>query len=189
MLSTCRRSALQPDALFHQARDPDQSGVCLDSLRSYPRNPHLGRLPRHQAIAQVYGGRVVRASEQMHGKTSPFCTRAKAARGFPPLTATCHHSLIAERETLLDCLEVTAWLEDGTIGPRHRDHLPARGAVPPGKCVDRRRPSTVGQFSDRAQQERRYFPPVDFLHVRAALRCDRCCRFGTCAAGTGPSWW
>jgi para-aminobenzoate synthetase component 2 len=78
----------------------------------------------HQSIAQVYGGKVVRAKELMHGKTSPVHHSDQGVfAGLPnPLTATRYHSLIAERESLPDCLEITAWLEDGTImGLRHRD--------------------------------------------------------------------
>jgi len=106
--------------------DPDQSGVCLDVLRELsPTVPTLGVCLGHQAIAQVYGGRVVRARGQMHGKTSPVHhSGAGVFAGLPnPLTATRYHSLIAERESLPDCLEITAWLDDGTImGLRHRDH-------------------------------------------------------------------
>ena len=106
--------------------DPDQSGVCLDVLRELsPTVPTLGVCLGHQAIAQVYGGRVVRAAEQMHGKTSPVQHNdAGVFAGLPnPLTATRYHSLIAERESLPACLEITAWLDDGTImGLRHREH-------------------------------------------------------------------
>jgi para-aminobenzoate synthetase component II len=106
--------------------DPDQSGVCLEVLRKLsPTTPTLGVCLGHQSIAQVFGGRVVRAKELMHGKTSPvFHGGAGVFAGLPsPLTATRYHSLIAERESLPDCLEITAWLEDGTImGLRHRDH-------------------------------------------------------------------
>jgi para-aminobenzoate synthetase component 2 len=106
--------------------DPDQSGVCLEVLRELsPTTPTLGVCLGHQSIAQVFGGKVVRARELMHGKTSPvFHGGAGVFAGLPsPLTATRYHSLIAERESLPDCLEITAWLEDGTImGLRHRDH-------------------------------------------------------------------
>jgi para-aminobenzoate synthetase component 2 len=106
--------------------DPDQSGVCLEVLRELsPTIPTLGVCLGHQAIAQVYGGRVVRAREQMHGKTSPVHhSGAGVFAGLPnPLTATRYHSLIAERDSLPDCLEITAWLDDGTImGLRHREH-------------------------------------------------------------------
>jgi para-aminobenzoate synthetase component 2 len=120
--------ALQPAAILISPGpgDPDQSGVCLEVLRELsPTVPTLGVCLGHQSIAQVFGGKVVRARELMHGKTSPvFHGGAGVFAGLPsPLTATRYHSLIAERESLPDCLEITAWLKDGTImGLRHRDH-------------------------------------------------------------------
>ena len=125
--------ALQPDAILLSPGpgDPDQSGVCLDILQHLsPSIPTLGVCLGHQAIAQVYGGRVVRAQEQMHGKTSPVLHNGDGVfAGLPqPLTATRYHSLIAERDSLPECLEVTAWLEDGTImGLRHRSHHHLQG--------------------------------------------------------------
>ena len=121
--------ALNPAAILISPGpgDPDQSGVCLEVLQELsPTVPTLGVCLGHQSIAQVYGGRVVRAKELMHGKTSPVLHEGQGVfAGLPnPLTATRYHSLIAERETLPDCLEITAWLEDGTImGLRHR-HYP-----------------------------------------------------------------
>ena len=104
--------------------DPNQSGICLEVLRQLsPTVPTLGVCLGHQSIAQVYGGRVVRARELMHGKTSPVHHSGQGVfEGLAnPLTATRYHSLIAERESLPDCLEITAWLDDGTImGLRHR---------------------------------------------------------------------
>jgi len=120
--------ALAPDAILISPGpgDPDQSGVCLEVLRELsPTVPTLGVCLGHQSIAQVFGGRVVRAKELMHGKTSPVLHEGQGVfAGLPnPLTATRYHSLIAERDSLPDCLEITAWLEDGTImGLRHRDH-------------------------------------------------------------------
>ena len=125
--------ALAPDAILISPGpgDPDQSGVCLEVLRELsPTVPTLGVCLGHQSIAQVYGGRVVRAKELMHGKTSPVLHAGQGVfAGLPnPLTATRYHSLIAERESLPDCLEVTAWLEDGTVmGLRHRDHPHLQG--------------------------------------------------------------
>jgi len=119
--------ALDPAAILISPGpgDPDQSGVCLEVLRELsPTIPTLGVCLGHQSIAQVYGGKVVRAKELMHGKTSPVHHSGQGVfEGLPnPLTATRYHSLIAERETLPDCLEITAWLEDGTVmGLRHRD--------------------------------------------------------------------
>jgi para-aminobenzoate synthetase component II len=125
--------ALAPDAILISPGpgDPDQSGVCLEVLRELsPTIPTLGVCLGHQSIAQVFGGKVVRANTLMHGKTSPVLHEGQGVfAGLPnPLTATRYHSLIAERESLPDCLEITAWLEDGTImGLRHRDHPHLQG--------------------------------------------------------------
>ena len=111
--------------------DPDQAGVCLEVLRQLgPSTPTLGVCLGHQCLAQVFGGKVVRARELMHGKTSPVRHSGQGVfEGLPdPLTATRYHSLIAERDSLPDCLEITAWLEDGTImGLRHRDYPHLQG--------------------------------------------------------------
>ncbi len=111
--------------------DPDQSGVCLEVLRELsPRIPTLGVCLGHQSLAQVYGGTVVRANQLMHGKTSPvFHGNQGVFEGLAnPLTATRYHSLIAERASLPDCLEITAWLDDDTVmGLRHRDYPHLQG--------------------------------------------------------------
>ena len=125
--------ALNPAAILISPGpgDPDQSGVCLEVLRELsPTVPTLGVCLGHQSIAQVYGGKVVRAKELMHGKTSPVLHGGEGVfAGLPnPLTATRYHSLIAERESLPECLEITAWLDDGTImGLRHRDYPHLQG--------------------------------------------------------------
>ncbi len=126
-------SALKPDAILLSPGpgDPDQAGVCLDVLKQLsPQIPTLGVCLGHQALAQAYGGRIIRASELMHGKTSPVHHRGEGVfAGLPqPLTATRYHSLIAERSSLPECLEVTAELTDGTVmGLRHRDHHHLQG--------------------------------------------------------------
>ena len=125
--------ALNPTAILISPGpgDPNQAGVCLEVLRQLgPTVPILGVCLGHQCLAQVFGGKVVRAGELMHGKTSPVHHSGRGVfRGLPdPLTATRYHSLIAERESLPDCLEVTAWLEDGTImGLAHRDYPRLQG--------------------------------------------------------------
>jgi para-aminobenzoate synthetase component 2 len=110
---------------------PDQSGVCLQVLSELsPTIPTLGVCLGHQSIAQVYGGTVVRAKQLMHGKTSPVLHGNQGVfEGLAnPLTATRYHSLIAERSSLPDCLEITAWLDDDTImGLRHRDYPHLQG--------------------------------------------------------------
>jgi para-aminobenzoate synthetase component 2 len=111
--------------------DPDQAGVCPAVLEQLgPTVPILGVCLGHQCLGQVYGGRVVRARELMHGKTSPVHHSGQGVfAGLPePLTATRYHSLIVERESLPECLEITAWLDDGTImGLRHRSYPHLQG--------------------------------------------------------------
>ena len=87
--------------------------------------PILGVCLGHQSIGQVYGGDVVRADRLMHGKTSPIHhAGASVFAGMPdPFEATRYHSLIVKRETLPDCLEITAWTEEGEImGLKHKEH-------------------------------------------------------------------
>jgi len=126
-LSLAAVEALKPAAILISPGpgDPDQAGICLEVVRQLgPQVPILGVCLGHQCLAQVFGGRVVRARELMHGKTSPVRHGGSGVfAGLPdPLTATRYHSLIAERESLPDCLEITAWLEDGTImGLAHRN--------------------------------------------------------------------
>jgi len=105
---------------------PNEAGISLDVVRVLgPRTPLLGVCLGHQAIGQAYGGRVVRASRVMHGKVSAIHhAGAGVLRGLPdPFEATRYHSLVVERETLPDCLEETAWSDDGLVmGVRHREH-------------------------------------------------------------------
>lgn len=106
--------------------DPDRAGICLEVIaKAAGRIPVLGVCLGHQAIGQAFGGRVVRAPVCMHGKVSAIHHTGQGVfAGLPsPFEATRYHSLIVERDGLPDCLEITAWLEDGTImGMRHRAH-------------------------------------------------------------------
>lgn len=111
--------------------DPDQAGICLDLTRAAAEagTPLMGVCLGHQTIGQAFGGKVVQAPEIVHGKLGEMHHAGTGVfAGLPsPLTATRYHSLIVERDSLPDCLEVTAWLADGTImGLRHRD-LPIHG--------------------------------------------------------------
>ena len=125
--------ALRPDAVLISPGPgtPADSGVCREVIRELgPSVPTLGVCLGHQAIAEVFGGSVVRAPELMHGKTSPVHHQGEGVfAGLPqPFTATRYHSLIADRESLPGCLEVTAWLEGGMVmGLRHREHLHLQG--------------------------------------------------------------
>jgi anthranilate synthase component 2 len=119
--------ALKPEGIVLSPGpcDPDQAGICLPlSLAAGELGvPLLGVCLGHQTIGQAFGGKVVRAREIVHGKTDLIHHSGKGVfRGLPsPIRGTRYHSLVVERESLPDVLEVTAWLEDGTImGLRHR---------------------------------------------------------------------
>ena len=111
--------------------DPDQAGICLPLTRAAAeaRVPLLGVCLGHQSIGQAFGGRVVRAPDIVHGKLGAMHHSGQGVfSGLPsPLMATRYHSLVVERDSLPECLEVTSWLEDGLImGLRHRE-LPIEG--------------------------------------------------------------
>ncbi len=105
---------------------PNEAGISLELIRELgPTTPILGVCLGHQSIGQVYGGDVVRADRLMHGKTSPIHHNGSSVfKGLPsPFEATRYHSLIVKRDTLPDCLEITAWTEEGEImGLRHKEH-------------------------------------------------------------------
>ncbi|MFP1645030.1 anthranilate synthase component II [Pontitalea aquivivens] len=108
--------------------DPAQAGICLPLTLAAAEAgmPLLGVCLGHQTIGQAFGGRVVRAGEIVHGKMGTIHHAGKGVfRGLPsPFLATRYHSLVVDRDSLPDCLEITAWLDDGTImGLRHRDKL------------------------------------------------------------------
>ncbi len=111
--------------------DPDQAGICLalTAAAAETRTPLMGVCLGHQTIGQTFGGRVVQAKDIVHGKMGEIHHDRKGLfEGLPtPFVATRYHSLIVERETLPECLTVTAALKDGTImGLQHRD-LPIHG--------------------------------------------------------------
>lgn len=105
---------------------PNEAGISMDLIRELgATTPILGVCLGHQSIGQVYGGDVVRADRLMHGKTSPILHNGKSVfAGIPcPFEATRYHSLIVKRETLPDCLAVTAWTSEGEImGLMHKTH-------------------------------------------------------------------
>ena len=105
---------------------PNEAGISLDLIREMgPTTPILGVCLGHQSIGQVYGGDVVRADRLMHGKTSPIHHNSSSVfKGLPdPFEATRYHSLIVKRDTVPDCLEVTAWTEEQEImGLRHKEY-------------------------------------------------------------------
>jgi anthranilate synthase component 2 len=104
---------------------PNEAGISVDVVSTFAgRVPVLGVCLGHQAIGQAYGGKIVHARALMHGKTSMIHHNEQGVfRGLPnPFEATRYHSLVVDRETFPDCLEVTAWTDDDDImGMRHRE--------------------------------------------------------------------
>jgi len=109
---------------------PNEAGISMDAIGHFAgKLPILGVCLGHQSIGQVFGGEVVRADAVMHGKTSPIYHRDEGVfKGLAnPFEATRYHSLVVDRHTLPECLEVTAWTQnqDGSIdkimGMRHRE--------------------------------------------------------------------
>lgn len=109
---------------------PNEAGISVATIERFAGDiPILGICLGHQSIGQAFGGKVVRAREVMHGKTSPiYHNNTGVFRGLPnPFEATRYHSLVVERESLPDCLEVTAWTQtengevDEIMGFRHRE--------------------------------------------------------------------
>jgi len=132
-LSVAQIAALAPERIVISPGPctPNEAGVSLDVLRELgPRTPILGVCLGHQSLGQAYGGKVIRAGRIMHGKTSRIRHEGKGVfAGLPDgYEATRYHSLVVEKSSLPDCLEVTAWTdnEDGSVeeimGLRHREH-------------------------------------------------------------------
>jgi len=105
---------------------PDEAGVSMDAIRYFAgKVPILGVCLGHQAIGQVFGGKVVKAGKMMHGKTSKILHNGEGifTQVPNPFTATRYHSLIVTREEFPDCLEITAESQDGEImALRHREY-------------------------------------------------------------------
>lgn len=124
---------LRPDAVVISPGPgrPEESGVSLAVIQELgPTLPVLGVCLGHQAIGQVFGGKVTSAPELMHGKTSPVeHTNVGVFAGLEnPFAATRYHSLVIDVESCPAVLEVTAWVADGTImGVRHRDYPTIQG--------------------------------------------------------------
>jgi anthranilate synthase/aminodeoxychorismate synthase-like glutamine amidotransferase len=130
-----KNDAISSDGILREAPDglllspgpctPNEAGVCLDAIaRVAGHVPIFGVCLGHQAIGQAFGGRVVRADRLMHGKTSPIEHDGHGVfEGLPsPFEATRYHSLLVERASLPDCLDVSAWTAEGEImGLRHKE--------------------------------------------------------------------
>ncbi|AFN76752.1 anthranilate synthase component II [Stutzerimonas stutzeri DSM 10701] len=130
-LSVAEIEALNPQRIVVSPGPctPNEAGVSLEVIRHFAgKLPILGVCLGHQSIGQAFGGEVVRARQVMHGKTSPvFHENTGVFAGLNnPLTVTRYHSLVVRRETLPECLEVTAWTcredrsVDEVMGLRHR---------------------------------------------------------------------
>ncbi|WP_226467811.1 anthranilate synthase component II [Luteimonas panaciterrae] len=136
-LSVAQIDALQPERIVISPgpRTPNEAGVSLDVIRELgARVPILGVCLGHQSLGQAYGGHVIRAGKIMHGKTSRIRHEGKGVfAGLPDgYEATRYHSLVVDKQSVPDCLEVTAWTdhEDGSMeeimGLRHREY-PVQG--------------------------------------------------------------
>ncbi|GAA5786539.1 glutamine amidotransferase [Chitiniphilus shinanonensis] len=124
--------ALQPKYLVVSPGpcSPNEAGISVPAIRHFAgKLPILGVCLGHQSIGQAFGGRIVHAQALMHGKVSPIeHTGVGVFKDLPsPFTVTRYHSLAIARDSLPDCLEVTAWTDDGEImGVRHKT-LPIEG--------------------------------------------------------------
>ncbi|WP_424970420.1 anthranilate synthase component II [Dinoroseobacter sp. S76] len=125
--------ALRPDAIMLSPgpADPDQAGICLALTEAAAETgtPLIGVCLGHQTIGQSFGGKVQRHSDIVHGKMGLMHhTGTGLFAGLPsPFKATRYHSLVVDRDSLPDELEVTAWLEDGTIMALQHRSLPIHG--------------------------------------------------------------
>jgi anthranilate synthase component 2 len=120
-------AVLNPDRICVSPgpKAPKDAGVSVDVLREFAgKKPILGVCLGHQAIGEAFGGKIIRAKQVMHGKTSKIAhTGLGVFKGLPsPFTVIRYHSLAIERASLPSCLEVTAWTDDGEImGVRHKE--------------------------------------------------------------------
>ncbi|OOC57704.1 aminodeoxychorismate/anthranilate synthase component II [Paenibacillus ihbetae] len=124
--------ALAPDHILISPGPctPNEAGISLEVISHFKGTiPIFGVCLGHQAIGQAFGGKVVRAERLMHGKTSPIHHEGRSVfEGLPnPFTATRYHSLIVEKESLPDELEITAWTEEGEIMGLSHKQYPVEG--------------------------------------------------------------
>ncbi|MBS0513148.1 MAG: aminodeoxychorismate/anthranilate synthase component II [Proteobacteria bacterium] len=150
-------AALKPDQLVISPGpcSPAEAGISVAAIKEFAgKLPILGVCLGHQSIGAAFGGRIVHARQLMHGKTSPVHHKDIGVfHGLPnPLTCTRYHSLAIERETLPDCLEITAWTEDGEImGVRHKT-LDVEGVqFHPESILTERGHDLLRNFLDRAR--------------------------------------
>lgn len=131
-ITTDEIAAMNPDKILVSPGpcDPELAGVSIETIQRFAGEiPILGVCLGHQSIGRAFGGNIVRAGRLMHGKTSPILHDGKGVfEGMPhPFRAIRYHSLLVDRETLPDCLEITAETAEGEImGLRHKT-LPIEG--------------------------------------------------------------
>ena len=136
-LSVAEAAALKPERIVISPGPctPNEAGICVDLIKTLGgKLPILGVCLGHQAIGQAFGGRIVHAGRVMHGKVSRIRHKGEGVfRGIPDgFEATRYHSLVIAKDSLPDCLEVTAWTEDDKggmeeiMGVRHKT-LPIEG--------------------------------------------------------------
>jgi len=119
-------AALKPDHIVISPGPctPNEAGISVPLIKEFAgKVPVLGVCLGHQSIGQAFGGKIVHAAQLMHGKTSMIHHKDTGVfKGLPnPVRATRYHSLVIERASIPDCLEITAWTEDGEImGVRHK---------------------------------------------------------------------
>ena len=140
--------------------DPAQAGICLPlTMAAFEANvPLLGVCLGHQTIGEAFGGKVIRAGEIVHGKMGTIHHEGRGVfAGLPsPFAATRYHSLIVERESLPDCLEVTAWLDDGMImGLRHKEKLIEGVQFHPESIASEHGHQMIGNFLKEAGVSRK----------------------------------
>ncbi len=126
-------SSLKPDGIVISPGPgrPEDAGISLELIKQLgPKSPILGVCLGHQSIGQVFGGKIISAPTLMHGKTSQIHhTGVGVFQNIAnPFRATRYHSLVIEKETIPETLEITAWVDDGTImGVRHRNYPHIQG--------------------------------------------------------------
>lgn len=124
---------LKPDGILISPGPgrPEDAGISLELISTLGSSiPILGVCLGHQSIGHVFGGKIIAAPTLMHGKTSQmYHNNVGVFKDIEsPFTATRYHSLVIEKETIPDCLEITAWVDDGTImGVQHREHTHIQG--------------------------------------------------------------
>lgn len=119
--------------------DPEKAGVSVDVIKTFAgKIPILGVCLGHQSIGYAYGAKIVRAKRLMHGKTSPIYHDGKTIfKGIKnPFEATRYHSLLIKKDTLPDCLEISAWTKEGEImGVRYKDRGQGARGKGQGKTI------------------------------------------------------